>query len=83
MLTTEDVLELLAIKLIGLVPEDESVMVGTNRGLPVVMDAKTRAGKAFNNIARRLCGEEIPFHELEYKDDILHKISKMIRPGGY
>jgi septum site-determining protein MinD len=82
MLTTEDVLELLAIKLIGLVPEDESVMVGTNRGLPVAMDGKTRAGKAFNNIALRLCGEDIPFLELDIKDDIIHRLSRMIRPGG-
>ena len=82
MLTTEDVLELLAVSLIGLVPEDESVMVGTNRGAPVALDGKTRAGKAFSNIARRLCGENIPFQELDVKEDIFSKISKLIRPGG-
>jgi septum site-determining protein MinD len=82
MLTTEDVLELLAVSLIGLVPEDESVMVGTNRGTPVALDGKARAGKAFSNIARRLCGENIPFLELEVKEDIFTKLSKMIRPGG-
>ena len=57
MLRADDVLELLAIALIGLVPEDEKVIVSSNRGTPIVMDDKSLAGQAFRNIARRLNGE--------------------------
>jgi septum site-determining protein MinD len=57
MLSPDDVLELLAIELIGLVPEDENVITGTNRGTPVVLDEKSKAGRAFRNIAQRLRGE--------------------------
>lgn len=65
MLSSEDVLDLLAIKLIGIVPEDENVMIGTNRGNPVSLEPKSRAGQAFRNIARRLKGEEVPFLDLD------------------
>lgn len=65
MLSADDVLDLLAIKLIGIVPEDENVIVGTNRGNPVALEPKSRAGQAFRNIARRLRGEEVPFLDLD------------------
>jgi septum site-determining protein MinD len=65
MLSSEDVLDLLAIKLIGIVPEDENVIIGTNRGNPVALEPKSRAGQAFRNIARRLNGDEVPFLDLE------------------
>jgi len=64
MLSVEDVLDLLAIDLIGVVPEDESVIVASNRGQPLVLDPHNRAGQAFANIARRLMGEKVPFLEL-------------------
>ncbi len=82
MMDAEDVLELLAIELIGVVPEDENVVVSTNRGQPVALDPKSRAGKAFNNIARRLRGEQVPFLDLDEKADLFSKLSRMLRPGG-
>lgn len=78
MLTSEDVLELLAVELIGIVPEDEAVVVSTNRGNPVALDDKTRAGKAFNNISRRLMGQTVPFIELEEKVDLMSRLSRII-----
>ena len=82
MLTADDVLELLAIELIGIVPEDENVIMSTNRGQPVALDHKTRAGQAFINIARRLNGEKVPFMSLEEKNGFFQNISKLLRPGG-
>jgi septum site-determining protein MinD len=82
MLTPQDVLELLAIELIGIVPEDENVVMSTNRGQPIVLDPKSRAGTAFNNIARRLGGEKVPFMDLEEKGNIFNRLSKMLRAGG-
>ncbi|MGD0707677.1 MAG: septum site-determining protein MinD [Anaerolineaceae bacterium] len=82
MLAPDDVLELLAIELIGIVPEDEAVVVSTNRGQPVALDSKTKAGQAFQNIARRLKGEQVPFLDIEGTEGFFQKLSKMIRPGG-
>src|SRR5512144_1405804 len=80
MLTADDVLELLAVELIGVVPEDENVIISTNRGQPVAMDGKTKAGEAFHNIARRLNGEKVPFLKLEEKQDLFSRFARMI--GG-
>ena len=65
MLSVEDVLDLLAIDLIGIVPEDENVIVASNKGQPLALDAKSKAGQAFQNIARRLMGEQVPFMDLD------------------
>ena len=82
MLDSDDVLELLAIELIGVVPEDESVLVSTNRGTPAAMDPKSKAGTAFRNIARRITGEEVAFMNLSSADGFFSRLSKLIRPGG-
>lgn len=65
MLSVEDVLDLLAISLIGIVPEDENVIVASNKGQPLALDPRNKAGQAFQNIARRLLGEQVPFLDLE------------------
>ena len=65
MLSVDDVYDLLRIDVIGIVPEDENVIVASNKGAPLAMEAKTRAGQAFRNIARRLNGEDVPFLDLE------------------
>lgn len=65
MISVEDVLDLLAIKLLGIVPEDENVIVASNKGTPLALDAKSKAGLAFRNIACRLMGEEVPFLDLD------------------
>lgn len=59
MLTVEDLLEHLKIDLLGVVPDDESIIVSTNKGLPVVMDERSRAAKEFKKIAARLMGEDV------------------------
>jgi septum site-determining protein MinD len=61
MLSVEDVLDLLAIDLIGIVPEDENVIVASNKGQPLALDDKSKAGQAFQHIARRLLGEKVAF----------------------
>ncbi len=72
MMSVEDVREILAIDLIGVIPDDEKVIVSTNRGEPLVLsENKTLAGAAFDNIARRLEGEKIPFLELNVPQENL------------
>lgn len=79
MLSADDVLDLLAIKLIGIVPEDEGVIVGTNRGNPVALEPKSRAGQAFRNIAKRLSGEDVPFLNLDAGTGLWARLSKLGR----
>ena len=79
MLTIEDVLELLAVELLGIVPEDESVVVSTNRGTPAVLDRKSQAGQAFRNIARRILGEDIPFMAVKSSDSLLGRLARLMR----
>lgn len=73
MLAVEDVLDLLAVDLIGVVPEDENVLIASNKGQPLALDGKSKAGLAFQNIARRLLGEQVPFLEME-SSGILQKL---------
>lgn len=66
MLSVNDVLEVLSVRLLGVVPDDEMVLVSSNRGAPLTMDnQKTPAAEAFRNIARRVAGEKVPVLELE------------------
>lgn len=68
MLSVQDVEDILEIKTIGIVPDDESVIVTTNKGEPAVLNSnKSIAGQAFLNIARRIKGEEVPFLSLNGK----------------
>ena len=82
MLGADDILDLLAIQLIGLVPEDENVLVSSNKGVPIVLENKSKAGQAFRNIAKRITGEDVPFMELDTDSGLLDRISRFIRPGG-
>ncbi len=77
MLSPEDVLDLLGIPLIGIVPEDETVIVSSNRGTPVAQDPKSRAGQAFRNIAKRIKGEEVPFLDVEKQVGIWDRLQKI------
>ena len=77
MLSADDVLDLLAIDLVGVVPEDEGVIVGSNRGAPVSADPKSKAGQAFRNIARRLNGEDVPFLDLNSSGGLWERIQKL------
>ncbi len=82
MLSPDDVVELLAIELIGIVPEDENVILSTNRGVPIVLDGKSKSGQAFRNIAARLSGNDVPFISLEDSNGFFGRISRLMRSGG-
>lgn len=65
MMSVEDVLEILSIPLLGIVPDDEKVIVASNKGEPLVLGTQTSLpSMAFLNIARRLEGEKVPLLDL-------------------
>ena len=74
MMSVEDVTEILAIDLLGVIPDDESVVIATNQGEPVVGE-ESPAGKGYENICRRLTGEEIPETDFTRHSGIRKKLS--------
>ncbi|MFL7868759.1 MAG: septum site-determining protein MinD [Anaerolineales bacterium] len=77
MLSAEDVIDLLAVRLIGIVPEDETVIVGTNRGAPIALEVKSQAGQAFRNIAQRLQGQDVPFMDLDSQGSLWARFQRI------
>jgi septum site-determining protein MinD len=59
MMSREDILEILAIPLIGLIPDHEDIITSTNRGMPVAFDEHSPVGAAYRRIARRIQGEQV------------------------
>jgi septum site-determining protein MinD len=81
MLSADDVTDILAIKLIGIVPEDESVIPASNSGVPVTLNPNSMAGTAFNNIARRLTGQKVEFMQLENTGNVFKRFMNMFAGG--
>lgn len=77
MMSTEDILSLLSVPLLGVVPESDDVVVSTNRGVPLVHDRASRAGSAFQNIAARLSGEDIPVDD-GLEQTFLDRVKRLI-----
>lgn len=78
MLSSEDVLDVLAIDLIGVVPDDENIVISTNNGEPLV-GQDNMAGQAYMNICHRVLGEEVPYLDLDPKSGILQKLSSIFK----
>ena len=79
MLSVEDILDILAVKLLGVVPDDENVVISTNKGEPSVYKGDSLAAKAFKNIASRIEGVEVPLLDLDIKMSILEKIKFVLK----
>ena len=74
MMSSQDVVDILALNLIGIVPDDENVVIATNQGEPLVGD-HTLAGRAYQNICYRVTGKEVPFLDLERNVSFWTKVS--------
>jgi septum site-determining protein MinD len=81
MMSVQDVLDILAIPLLGVIPDDERVIVSANRGEPLVLEQKlSLAGIAFSNVARRILGEKVPFMDLSAAhDDLFSRLRRLLR----
>lgn len=78
MMDINDIIDILAIELLGVVPEDEMILVSTNRGEPVVLDLNSVAGQAYRNIAKRIIGEDVPLITMEAHDSFFEKFKKIL-----
>ncbi len=78
MMSIEDVSEILAVHLLGVIPDDEQVVIGTNQGEPVI-EFNSLAGQAYMNICRRINGENVPFLNLNRRRGLLRRPSRAHR----
>ena len=78
MMSVEDVTEILAVHLLGAIPDDEKIVIGTNQGEPVI-GLDSIAGKAYFNICRRLLGEDIPFQNLDSNSGLFTKLTRIFQ----
>lgn len=86
MLGVDDVIEILAIPLIGVVPDDEEIIIAANDGRILSPDSKSRAGKAYRNIADRVEGKDVPLINVEDDGTLRYKLRRLFKrkkPGGY
>ena len=81
MLAVDDVTDILALPLLGLVLEDEQVIVSTNRGEPLTLSgSNSPAATAYSNIARRICGEDVPLIDpSKVKQGLRAKLSRLMQ----
>ena len=78
MMSLEDVLDILAINLIGAVPDDENIVISTNQGEPLAGN-NTLAGQAYMNICKRILGEEVPMLDLSAGNGFFSKIANIFK----
>ncbi len=78
MMDINDMIDILAIELAGVVPEDQTIVISTNKGEPAVLDVNSKAGQAYRNIAKRIMGEDIPLMSFEVDETIFSKFKKLM-----
>ena len=82
MMDHKDVVDLLAVEILGMVPADEKTITAANRGVPVIYDKKAPSGAAFTRIAARVDGDPVPMVELTPKSGLLSKFRGLIGING-
>ncbi|MDE6852016.1 MAG: septum site-determining protein MinD [Lachnospiraceae bacterium] len=78
MMSSDDVVEILAVDLIGVVPDDEQIVISTNQGEPLV-GSDSMAGQAYMNICKRILGEEVPYLDLDVTNGFFQKLKAMFK----
>jgi len=78
MMDIDDIIDILAVDLLGIIPEDEYIVISTNRGEPAVVNPAASAGIAYKNIVRRLMGENVPLMSLETNVGFFGKLKKIL-----
>lgn len=82
MMSIDDVVEILAIDLIGAIPDDENIVISTNNGEPIVGNQNIVSGKAYSNISKRILGQEIPIIDFNSEGGLLSKLKSIMKFGN-
>jgi len=67
MLSVEDVLEILAIPLLGVIPESQAILRASNSGIPTTLDIDSDAKQAYLDAIARFLGEEVPHRFIKHE----------------
>ncbi len=78
MMNVEDIVDILAIDLLGIVPDDEAIVISTNKGEPVVVEDKPLSAKAYRNICNRILGQEVELLDLENNEGKFSRLLKLL-----
>lgn len=78
MMSVDDVIEILAVDLIGTILDDEQIVIATNQGEPL-SGKSSQAEEEYQNICRRILGEEVPFMDLNRKKGLFRKLGRMLK----
>ncbi len=78
MMNVEDIVDILAVDLIGVVPDDEAIVISTNKGEPVVIEEEPLSAKAYKNICKRITGEEVELLDLHDDEGKFSKLIKLL-----
>ncbi|BCJ85078.1 septum site-determining protein MinD [Effusibacillus dendaii] len=81
MLDIDEIVSVLAIDLLGIVPDDEHVIAAANHGEPTVMNPSSKASLAYRNMARRILGDSVPLMNLQEETGFFDKLKKMVGFG--
>ena len=73
MMSAQDIIDLLGVPLIGVIPDDEAVIVATNQGQSLI-EGETLPGQAYRNIVRRIAGEDVPYLDLNRHGGFLSRL---------
>lgn len=79
MMSQQDVIDILAIELIGVIPEDAEIVVSTNRGMPLTHNQGSAAGEAFRRVAQRLEGDLVPIPEFQNENWFGQVVGKLFK----
>ena len=77
-MSVDDVIEILAVDLIGKILDDEQIVIATNQGEPL-SGKSSQAEEEYQNICRRILGEEVPFMDLNRKKGLFRKLGRMLK----
>jgi septum site-determining protein MinD len=79
MLDIADMLDILSIDLLGVIPEDEYIVISGNRGELASANPNSKAGQAYQNIARRILGEDVPLMALEESKGLFKRLTSLFK----
>jgi septum site-determining protein MinD len=78
MLDQQDVIDILAIELLGIVPEDQGIVISTNKGTPAAFSEEYEAGRAYRRIARRIRGEIVPIPNFSANGNVWSRLGQRL-----
>ncbi|WP_372713111.1 septum site-determining protein MinD [Ilyobacter sp.] len=79
MLDISDIVDILAIDVMGIIPDDENIIISTNKGEPLIFKGNSMAARAYTNISQRVIGNEVSFLELQSRGGIINKLKGIFK----